>query len=550
MKVNLRIIFHNYTEYSCFTAVPLLDSRAEPKYNGNILNKNQSLLVKIMKIQMKRACVLFLISVLFFAAIPVRAAQTGTYIVAPYSTPMRETPEENGNIVCDVFKGTILNVTDIRNGYGYIYRNSLACGGWVDMNDVEMIDGEKYSAETITRLMIMPPDKLTYIAGEEAFDDKGMSVWAVFEDGVRKQIEGYALYLPSLNTVGNKTVYISYTPENSTKTFSVSFQITVLQVPVNTLSFEGSMQTEYVKGQKVSLDGLLMRASYLDSRPDALFTKDEILKEGSGFTLTDCCGELSGAPLTVGQHSITVTYLYPYCTAVIPITVVPSTPKRLEILTLPHDTTFFSDTKKPNLAGMLVAVYYDNGEIEYLNHLECTYSFDEENAVYGRNEITIHCRGISTVLGMTMVDPALVGIEVVEVGKSVYALQESFASETLVVNGLYESGQARPVYGWTFSGYDKTKTGEQTVQISLDGFTDSCTVYVTPGGYLPGDVNLDQKITAADARLILRCSVALENLTGASLLAADRTNDGKIEAADARSTLRAAVKLEPLLPVA
>ncbi len=502
-----------------------------------------------MRIGLKRIGTVLLVVVLLVTAMPLVLAKTGTYIVVPYSTPMRETPEANGSFVCDVYKGTIVEVTDVRNGYGYIYRTSLACGGWISMGDLETIDGDIYNADTVTGLMITPPDKLVYIAGEDTFDDTGMSVWAVFADGARKQVEGYARYLPSFDTVGEKTVYITYKPENSSKTFSVSFNVTVMQVPVYTLAAEGSMKREYVKGQKLSLDGLLLRVTYLDSRPDAVFTSNEILASGSGFTLTDCCGELSGTPLTVGTHTISVSYLVPGCSTVIPITVSPASATRLEILTYPYNTEIFSDTKTPELAGLLVAVFYDNGDVEYLNHTECTYTFDKDNAVLGRNEIMIHCRGVSAPMSVTMVDPALVGIEVADPGTIVYAQNESLAFEAITVNGIYESGEKRPVYGWTFSGYDKTKLGEQQVQIKLDGFSDSFIVYVTLAGVLPGDADLDEKLTAADARLILRYAVGLGNLSGAALWAADRNGDGNITADDARGALRAAVKLDPILPL-
>lgn len=58
------------------------------------------------------------------------------------------------------------------------------------------------------------------------------------------------------------------------------------------------------------------------------------------------------------------------------------------------------------------------------------------------------------------------------------------------------------------------------------------------------DVNCDAKITAADARLALRCSAKLENIEEIQLLAADMNDDTKITAADARLILRKAAKLD------
>ena len=61
-----------------------------------------------------------------------------------------------------------------------------------------------------------------------------------------------------------------------------------------------------------------------------------------------------------------------------------------------------------------------------------------------------------------------------------------------------------------------------------------------------GDVNGDNKTTAADARTVLRAAVGLEVLNAEQTKASDVNFDGKITAADARSILRAAVGLETL----
>lgn len=61
-----------------------------------------------------------------------------------------------------------------------------------------------------------------------------------------------------------------------------------------------------------------------------------------------------------------------------------------------------------------------------------------------------------------------------------------------------------------------------------------------------GDLNSDGQITAADARLVLRASVGLEQFSEEQNKAADVNRDGTITAADARMVLRASVGLETL----
>lgn len=70
----------------------------------------------------------------------------------------------------------------------------------------------------------------------------------------------------------------------------------------------------------------------------------------------------------------------------------------------------------------------------------------------------------------------------------------------------------------------------------------SCAAYL-------GDVNNDGKITAADARTILRASAKLEKLDTEKSDVADLNGDGKITASDARTVLRMSAKLEQLQEV-
>ncbi len=61
-----------------------------------------------------------------------------------------------------------------------------------------------------------------------------------------------------------------------------------------------------------------------------------------------------------------------------------------------------------------------------------------------------------------------------------------------------------------------------------------------------GDINADGKISASDARQILRFSAKLDDWTDDIFLYADVNSDNKITAKDARMVLRASAKLESL----
>lgn len=73
-----------------------------------------------------------------------------------------------------------------------------------------------------------------------------------------------------------------------------------------------------------------------------------------------------------------------------------------------------------------------------------------------------------------------------------------------------------------------------------EAFTNLVEAYM----YEAGDIDMDGKITAADARLALRAAVNAEKLTDVQKIIADTDKDGDVDAADAREILRKSVGLE------
>ena len=99
------------------------------------------------------------------------------------------------------------------------------------------------------------------------------------------------------------------------------------------------------------------------------------------------------------------------------------------------------------------------------------------------------------------------------------------------------------------TGFDSTIGGTQTLTVSFEGKTTTfdVTVYV-PTIY--GDANFDNKVTSADAAVVLRSIIGLGVLPIQNALNADVTGDGEITAEDAATILRYVVKLIDALPAA
>lgn len=73
----------------------------------------------------------------------------------------------------------------------------------------------------------------------------------------------------------------------------------------------------------------------------------------------------------------------------------------------------------------------------------------------------------------------------------------------------------------------------------------SVVLTLSPSAALLGDVDFNGKVTASDARMILRVSAQLEKFDTRRIKAADMNGDGKISALDARMALRISASLSP-----
>lgn len=78
----------------------------------------------------------------------------------------------------------------------------------------------------------------------------------------------------------------------------------------------------------------------------------------------------------------------------------------------------------------------------------------------------------------------------------------------------------------------------------FSGFNGSFDMNFCYLSFVKGDVDNDGKVTAADARKILRVAAGLEKLSGQAAKNADADGSGSITAADARAALRKAAKLD------
>ena len=91
---------------------------------------------------------------------------------------------------------------------------------------------------------------------------------------------------------------------------------------------------------------------------------------------------------------------------------------------------------------------------------------------------------------------------------------------------------------------ETTTSAVPDTEITYPSTRPETTTNSTDGQPLLGDVDGDGYTTSADARLALRASAKIDTIDGIYAIAADSNNDSKITAMDARTILRKAAGLE------
>lgn len=161
------------------------------------------------------------------------------------------------------------------------------------------------------------------------------------------------------------------------------------------------------------------------------------------------------------------------------------------------------------------------------------------------------CKSITlTAVWSKNYEPTIIAVRFESVPeKNIYEVGEEIDLRGLVVRATYSNNSTALISDGLIIKKDSvSNTGVQTIVVDCEGHTLSFTVYVLSDtsnlNFDVGDVDMDQKITAADARITIRTAVGLATLNSFQTLLADPDDDGIVRAADARRILRASVGLE------
>ena len=292
------------------------------------------------------------------------------------------------------------------------------------------------------------PTKISYYVGE-SLDSTGLTLTGTYNNGKTETITtGYTCSALDSATAGSKTITVSY--QGLTTTFSVTVvAVNLVSIAVKTMP----NKTSYFTGESFDQTGLTLTATYNNGKTEVI---------SSGFS----CTGFSSA--TAGKKTITVSYAGKTTTFTVDVQAIVVT--GISVKKAPNKTEYFVGDSY-NGTGLVVNVTYNNGTNKDITTGFTMSGFS--SAAAGKNTITVSYEGFTATFDVTIKAVELTGIEIAkQPTKTTFNTGDELDTAGLVLTLKYNNGTTKTTdTGYTVSGYDTDKAGEQTITVSYEGFT-------------------------------------------------------------------------------
>ncbi|MDR1631050.1 MAG: bacterial Ig-like domain-containing protein [Oscillospiraceae bacterium] len=430
-------------------------------------------------------------------------------------------------------RGTI--VTALEESDGFIRVSYEGYSGWLLL--AELVKYEPADA-SVSRIEVTKlPNKTVYYEAdkywkEEPFDPAGLKVTAYDAQGNSMGVITPSIYAPVMTRPGTPTVTVAY------KGHYATFAITVRKHPIERLMITPPATLTYKEGSPLDLTGLSATVYYTDAAwaPRVLALDDLII---SGYD--------KDAP---GLQTVKVGYKYEGVNASFEVEVIPKILERIEVTTPPTQLNYYGTNRTLNLTGMVVTAFYDNGASKTLTGASCAAEWVETAPAYDKKtqiRVSYTEDGVtkSALYDVMLYERKAVALRVEGPTTKTYLKGSALDTTGLSLYLEYNSGEKEYITkNFTMAQPDMSIAGPHTVVVTYGEFTASFLIEVWSTN-LYGDVDFDLKITAADARQVLRASAKLETLTAEQTIVGNfGVVSAGVTAANARTVLRMSARLE------
>nr|MCR4614810.1 bacterial Ig-like domain-containing protein [Clostridiales bacterium] len=330
---------------------------------------------------------------------------------------------------------------------------TVTCDGKTDTFNVNVTLLAVDRIEIITK-----PDKLDYWVGEP-LDTAGLTVKAIYNSGKVETVDsGFVCDPTEFTTAGEHTITVTY--EGKTAEFKVNLTAVLTEIKVTTLP----EKLEYFVGDSLVTTGIVVTAYYNDNTTVDLT---------DSFT---CTPELME---TAGKQAVTVTYEGK--TAEFDVNVTAVVIDRIEIITAPTKTEYFTEDKL-DTTGLTFKAIYNNGKEEVLDSgFTCDVDvFDTA----GEQTVTVTYDGKTDTFNVNVTALTLDRIEVYKTpAKTKYFIGENLDTAGLVIALIYNSGKVEYVSsGFVCSPTKLDSLGSKAITVTYKGKTADFSVSVVKKG--------------------------------------------------------------------
>lgn len=351
------------------------------------------------------------------------------------------------------------------------------------------------------------PDKTQYLIGEK-LDLSGISAKLKGDDGSQLDVSENLFIIGFDNaSLGTKTVNVYY------DVYSTQITVEVVKNVVTDIQITSNPdKTSYVVGEELDTNGLVVIATYTD---------------GTDVDVTSLCEFTGFDKNTAGRQLVIVSYQGFTDSFLVNVY-----NRELIGLTLKSepDKLIYNQGEELELSGMSVfAVYSDKTEQDVTKDVTVS-GYDPNTS--GIQTVTVYYKNMSTAFRVTVNDQNQ--IQSVSLNtlpdKTFYFSGEALSTDGLSLKIQYVSGKTEVVHdGFTVTGFDTEKLGEQMLTVTYDKFK----AYYRVKVLLLGDVNLDSRVTVEDITLLQKYRCCIVDLSDEQLSVSDTDWDGKCTIRDA-----------------
>ncbi len=195
-------------------------------------------------------------------------ATTGTILTVDNGTPSTLTSQSN-NGQYDEITVNITNQISL----------SVEFSARAMLNEIEFVFSSS-SSKILDSISIDTSDVETSFYMNDEFDYSGLSVTANYEDGTSELVTNYSVSAPDMSSAGQKTVTVSYTEGETTKT--ATYEITVLSTNLDSISISNPKTSYYVNDalEKPTVTASYSNGKTSDVTEETLFTGYNMANKG------------------------------------------------------------------------------------------------------------------------------------------------------------------------------------------------------------------------------------------------------------------------------